>query len=138
MHPILTYSKPSVRIPPCLMELWRLEKGFHVTPSQKLIEFFYLMIWSVLTFKNKIMIRRHVLYEINFISSNWSFKLDNWWDFGPIEWWTRNNQAPHQLFLVALKSCLQTKYKNTVVTIFYKIHFRDFLSTYRILLSNTL
>jgi hypothetical protein len=31
-----------------------------------------------------------------------------------------------------------TKYKNAVDTIFYKIHFSDFLSTYRILLSNTL
>ena len=37
-----------------------------------------------------------------------------------------------------VRKLFATKYKNAVVTIFYKIHCRDFLSTYRLLLSNTL
>ena len=37
-----------------------------------------------------------------------------------------------------VENLFATKYKNAVVTIFYKIHFRDLLSIYRTLLSNTL
>ena len=37
-----------------------------------------------------------------------------------------------------VENLFATKYKNAVVTIFYKIHFGDCLFTSRILLSNTL